>query len=126
MGAPTSASQPLPNLTKVGIQRLIARLDSDWSQVKKSQAPDSLKQNINFRIAQLKINLRVALGSASPDFAVWLTDMRPLFADLSNLLKQAQSTPSTGACFYQGGCLDTTAAQCQELGGNFEPGAACP
>jgi hypothetical protein len=118
---------PYPKLTKEGIRRLIGQLDNDLKTVLALGAPAALKQDIQGRISQLKINLMVALSSGD-DPTVWVLAIAPQFKMLTAKLVEAlgASVGQTGACYYEDGCIECTSAQCDQLGGAFISGGTCP
>jgi hypothetical protein len=124
-----AAAQPV--LTATGINKLIARLDADLQVVNASTAPTATaarKQVIQNRIGVIQTRLHAALINPDPSTLTgWVVDLAPRFLELSSLLKQAvpDQVGNTGACFYQGGCIVSTQAQCTVLGGDFHPGVDC-
>jgi hypothetical protein len=121
----------LPELTAEGINGLIQQLDADLNAVQASGASPATKQDLKDRITVIKNRLTAGAaefadgGGGAAAAAGWVSGVAPLFAALAPRLHQAMTT-ITGACLYQGGCIQTTQAQCQALQGTFAPGQDCP
>jgi hypothetical protein len=120
----------LPVLTVDRVKALINRLDTDRANVQASTTlTPAQKQQIQSQIATLKVELQ----SVVDDFAAaqangWDQALAQNFTTLTQNLEKAlagQQGSDGGACFYQGGCLVTTEAQCTVLGGVFKSGQDC-
>jgi hypothetical protein len=112
-------------LTRDGIKRLIVQLGADLDQVEASDADDQDKHNVRRLVGAMRNQLRAALLDSDDTWINWVQDMGPMFQDLSTQLQAILDMPPPGACQYSGGCIQTTAAHCDNLSGTFFPGAPC-
>jgi hypothetical protein len=118
-----------PPLTQSGIANLVAELGKDLARL--STLPTS---DLKITTSEELTNLMAQLAAANdqpPDPNSWTAHFSPLFAQLiPDLVKLHLAggligQQATGACAYLGGCIQSTKAQCDALGGHFNPGANC-
>jgi hypothetical protein len=124
MATNTTGTADLPELTVAGIKKLSAQLDADLAAVPLTAAQ---RPQIETLINQIRPQLAAAAAVASAssaDLAVAAASWAPAFAQLAPLLQQTLGQ-ATGACFYQGGCIQATVAECLALGGTPK-GGPCP
>jgi hypothetical protein len=121
-----------PDLTTDGIQRLITQLDGDLLTVKGSSASQTIKDTLDKLTSELTAALQQALNPGI-DVNTWVTSLQPKFKDYIDTLaltfpyvNSMKPPPTTGACSYRNGCIQTTQPQCTVLGGIFYPGQPCP
>ncbi len=135
MASNRGPTPPLPVLTQDGVKKLIDRLNSDLAAVESSAASADVKKQIRELIAGKpgspgirKVLELGALNDAAENVASWVVLLAKPFRQLTALLQSTglSALSPSGACFYQGGCIQTTQAQCADLHGSFQAGVDCP
>jgi hypothetical protein len=124
---PVTSTKPL---TQQGISNLIAALGADLARVSQLRG-SALKTRLTTEMGNLMQQLTADNGHA-PNVNSWTRKFNPQFQRLipdltsANLAGGTVGQSATGACAYQGGCIQSTKAQCDALGGDFFAGATCP
>jgi hypothetical protein len=89
-----------------------------------------MKQDVHHRVQLLKAELQAALDDETVPLSTWVSSLGPRLSALAKVLGQALpglADARMGACSYDGGCIITTKAQCDDdaLHGVFSPGVDC-
>lgn len=126
MGTDGTTTVDRPPVTPTGLTALLAQLDADLAQVQASAADPATKARVKNQIGKMK---EVLEGADAADAGAWVLFLAPQFALLTTDLVAALGggAGDTGACFYSNpaGCIQSTRAQCTQLGGSFHPNTAC-
>jgi hypothetical protein len=118
-----------PPLTQSGIANLIAALGQDLAILSTLPTSD-LKITTSEELTNLMSQLAAA-NDQPADPNSWTAHFSPLFAQLIpdlvklHLAGGVIGQQATGACAYLGGCIQSTKAQCDALGGHFTAGGNC-
>jgi hypothetical protein len=116
-----------PELTASGIKGLQEKLQAELAAVESSNAHQALKDKFRELNLQLDSALgQVALHPAIAASTAWGGGVRAAFQAYADTYKQVYSGTETGSCTYRGGCIASTEAQCEVLGGIWQQGGSCP
>jgi hypothetical protein len=117
-----------PKLTAGGIKSLQVKLQTELAAVESSNAGQAVKD----KFRQLNLQLDSALGEAARHPAAiaasptWGGGVRGTFQAYVDTYKEVYPETETGSCTYRGGCIASTEAQCEVLGGEWQQGGSCP
>jgi hypothetical protein len=113
------------SITEDNIKAVIATLAAERAAVDASSASDSQKNSALSLIDRLTNGLKAALQDGELTWNGWVQGLGPLFSDLSIELKGILGS-DTGACDYNGNCIETTSDVCAALPNSiFHSGVPC-